>query len=71
MSVPKKRSSYTRKSNRRSHDFLVATNVVSCPQCGSASLRHRVCPSCGYYRGKMVIDMSDKTAPAAETNTQA
>lgn len=71
MSVPKKRHSYTRKSNRRSHDFLVAKNVVSCSQCGSSALRHRVCPTCGYYRGKLIVDMSAKETPAAESQAQA
>ncbi|MDH4140206.1 MAG: 50S ribosomal protein L32, partial [Coriobacteriia bacterium] len=27
-----------------------------CPQCHEVKLPHRVCPSCGYYDGKEVID---------------
>ncbi|MEY3284375.1 MAG: hypothetical protein RIR86_2388, partial [Acidobacteriota bacterium] len=38
------------------HDALKRTSVVSCSNCGSMRLPHRVCPSCGFYDGRVVID---------------
>ena len=43
---------------RRAHDFLTAQSVSVCPQCKSPKLPHRVCPSCGIYKGKVVIDIA-------------
>jgi large subunit ribosomal protein L32 len=31
------------------------TTVKACPQCGANQEPHRVCPSCGYYRGRQVL----------------
>jgi large subunit ribosomal protein L32 len=61
MAVPKKRTSSSRRNMRRSHDRLTApTNVELCPECGEMKLRHRVCASCGTYRGRKVLEVEDK-----------
>ncbi|MCK8827247.1 50S ribosomal protein L32 [Natroniella acetigena] len=54
MAVPKRRTSKTRKRKRRTHWKLNAPNLVECPQCHDFKLSHRVCPECGYYKGKKV-----------------
>jgi len=60
MAVPKKRTSRSRRGMRRSHDHLKATAAVeSCTECGELKLRHRVCESCGTYRGRKVLEVSD------------
>jgi large subunit ribosomal protein L32 len=67
MPVPKKRSSRSVIGMRRSHDFLVATAATEvCPECGATKQRHRVCASCGTYRGRKVLTDLD-VAPAEET----
>jgi large subunit ribosomal protein L32 len=43
--------------NRRSHHALSAPRLSTCANCGAAHLRHRVCPECGTYRGRAVIDV--------------
>ena len=30
----------------------------SCPNCGATVMYHRVCPECGYYRGRQIIEKS-------------
>jgi len=55
MAVPKRRTSVTKRNKRRAHDALVAPHVMSCPQCGETTMRHRVCAHCGTYRGRQVI----------------
>lgn len=32
-----------------------------CNNCGKTKLPHRVCPHCGYYKGKQVITIKSKT----------
>lgn len=56
MAVPKKRTSKSRKRMRRSHHALKATAASEyCDNCGELKLLHRVCGSCGVYRGVQVI----------------
>ena len=58
MAVPKKRTSRSRKNMRRSHDHVATPNVVFC-ECGEPTLSHRICASCGTYKGKQVTGESD------------
>ncbi|MDP2690984.1 MAG: 50S ribosomal protein L32 [bacterium] len=37
-----------------------AVNLVDCSNCKGKRMSHHACPSCGYYRGRKVIDMSSK-----------
>ena len=55
MAVPQRRISKTVKRKRRTHQKLVAPNLVSCSNCGEKIKSHIVCPSCGYYDGKKVL----------------
>ena len=52
MAVPRSRISNSRKNKRRAHDFLTAKNTVKCSNCGSFIVSHRMCESCGLYKGK-------------------
>ena len=60
MPNPKRRHSNTRSRLRRAHDFLKLKSIGSCPQCGAATLPHRVCTQCGYYRGKQMLTIKTK-----------
>jgi len=42
---------------QRSHKTTLA-GTQDCAQCGAAKEPHRVCPSCGYYRGRQVLTVS-------------
>jgi large subunit ribosomal protein L32 len=55
MGVPKRKTSRSRRGNRRSHDRVAAAKPVLCPNCGEAHLSHHVCPECGYYDGEEII----------------
>jgi large subunit ribosomal protein L32 len=55
--LPKKKHSSGKRNRRRSHDALEAQNLVQCPNCGEMRLPHRVCPSCGHYQGREIIEM--------------
>ncbi|HBO52651.1 MAG: 50S ribosomal protein L32 [Planctomycetota bacterium] len=59
MAVPKRRTSKSKKGMRRSHDSLTVPSLVKCSNCSTMKPRHRICPECGYYRGKEVIAAED------------
>jgi large subunit ribosomal protein L32 len=54
MPVPKKKTAKARRDQRRSHHALKAVGVSTCPQCGQPKLSHRVCPNCGFYKGRKI-----------------
>jgi large subunit ribosomal protein L32 len=54
MPNPKRRHSKTRGRKRRTHDALSQVAAGQCPQCHEAKPPHRVCPHCGYYKGRQV-----------------
>jgi large subunit ribosomal protein L32 len=55
MSEPKKKRSHCRQGNHRSHHALVGPALVTCPNCKSPMLSHRVCPTCGMYDGRQAV----------------
>lgn len=55
MAVPKRRTSKTRKRKRRTHLNLSVPGMVECQSCGEMKLSHRVCKSCGSYKGEDVV----------------
>ncbi len=54
MAVPFRRTSKTRRDKRRTHYKLEVPGLVKCSNCGEYKLAHRVCKSCGSYKGKEV-----------------
>jgi len=38
-------------------------HTIPCPRCGEAKLSHRICPSCGYYRDRLVIEKQEEEQP--------
>ena len=56
MAVPKKKVSRARRDKRRSSVWKLDTPALSkCTQCGELKMPHRVCPMCGFYKGKEVV----------------
>ena len=59
MAVPKRKTSRTRRDSRRAHDALSLPARSLCPQCKEAKRPHRVCPHCGTYRGREVVNTDE------------
>lgn len=60
MPLPKQKHTKSRRNRRRSHLALKAQVFGICQKCGQSVLPHRVCPNCGVYQGKEVIDVLKK-----------
>ncbi|MFA6200631.1 MAG: 50S ribosomal protein L32 [Bacteroidales bacterium] len=56
MPNPKHRFSQTRTAKRRTHHKVESVQLSTCSNCGISVVYHRVCPECGYYKGKLAID---------------
>ncbi len=59
MANPKRRHSQARRDKRRAHDALRRPAGSLCEHCGEAKLPHRVCPHCGHYRGREVLEVEE------------
>ncbi|MEM0951410.1 MAG: 50S ribosomal protein L32 [Cyanobacteria bacterium P01_H01_bin.74] len=54
MPVPKKRVGRPDQGHRRSTWKATIPSMTSCPNCGELNYSHTLCPSCGYYKGRIV-----------------
>ena len=60
MAVPKRKSSKCKiRMRKRSHKTSLRS-TKPCPNCGAKHLPHRVCPHCGFYRGRQVKSVAVK-----------
>lgn len=60
MAVPKRRQSNAKTGSRRAHDHLTVRPLNYCPECREPVPTHAVCPKCGYYMGRTVLDVEAK-----------
>ena len=60
MPNPKRRHSAARTHKRRAHDSLKRPAKAECPNCHETKLPHRVCPHCGQYKGREVIEVAEQ-----------
>ncbi len=56
MAVPKRKHSNSRSGNRRSHNGLTAKQLQACSKCGTMTPTHVICPNCGHYMGRTVVE---------------
>jgi len=54
MAHPKRRQSKSRRDKRRTHFKATEPQLSKCNNCGATHRYHRICPECGFYRGRLV-----------------
>jgi large subunit ribosomal protein L32 len=58
MAVPKKKKSKSKTRSRRAGNWKLGTPARSvCPRCAAAKLPHTVCPSCGWYKDRVAVEV--------------
>jgi len=62
MAVPKRRHSNSRTGRRRAHDALTPKQLQKCPDCSILKPSHVVCPKCGTYMGRKIVETEAKTS---------
>jgi large subunit ribosomal protein L32 len=58
MAVPRNRVSNARKNSRRSHMAKKPKQTSACSNCGVATLPHTLCTACGFYAGRLVLNVN-------------
>jgi large subunit ribosomal protein L32 len=59
MAVPKRKHSNSRSGKRRSHNALKPKELQYCPKCSTVRPSHVVCPNCGHYMGRTVVELEE------------
>ena len=59
MALPKGRQSKARGRKRRTHYKALRVSTSNCAQCSQAKMPHRVCPNCGYHKGRPILSASE------------
>ncbi|MDR1961718.1 MAG: 50S ribosomal protein L32 [Gracilibacteraceae bacterium] len=59
MGVHQNRQSKARVRRRRAADKAFSPSLTECPQCHKFRLQHQLCPHCGFYNGKQVIQVGE------------
>jgi len=62
MAEPKKRLTSARSGARRSHLYKKNRDTTKCPKCHSFILPHHICQTCGFYKGKDILNLEAKSA---------
>jgi LSU ribosomal protein L32P len=60
MANPKGKFGKSRTRKRRATWRIDAPTLVRCPKCHAVKMPHRVCPECGYYNGREVIEVEEE-----------
>lgn len=69
--VVRMRHTRSHSANRRSHHALKSPEMAVCKNCGAMHRPHHMCLACGFYNGRIVIDMKAKAeARAARMNAK-
>ncbi len=60
MAVPQRKKSKAKRNSRRAqHDKITLPGVSICLNCGADYLGHRACSECGWYRGRVAVEVHD------------
>lgn len=60
MANPKYKMSRASTRARRNSIKLLKPNISTCPNCKADTLPHRVCASCGFYKGRDIFKTEEK-----------
>ena len=60
MAVPKKKTSKSKtRSRKAANSTMHVDSRAYCSRCGDPKLSHRVCPHCGYYKNRQVVEVKE------------
>ncbi|MGB3974917.1 MAG: 50S ribosomal protein L32 [bacterium] len=60
MPVPKKRKTHSKVKMQRANKHIAVSNRSTCSNCHEPKLPHRVCPNCGYYKSKQILEIKEE-----------
>ncbi len=60
MGLPGHRRTSSHKRRRASHFALKGISTSVCEKCKAPILPHRACKACGWYKGRIAVDTSER-----------
>jgi large subunit ribosomal protein L32 len=58
MAVPKRKTSKAKSRSRRAANWRLGEPPRSiCPHCARSKTPHVVCPNCGWYKGRVAVEV--------------
>ncbi len=58
MAVPKRKTSKAKSRSRRASNWkLSLPSKSTCPNCGTIKTPHVVCSKCGWYKGRVAVEI--------------
>lgn len=60
MANPRHRHTRSRRDKRKANWKGAVPHPVACPECSEPRMPHRVCPSCGTYNKKKILEIVEK-----------
>ncbi len=57
--LPKRKVAKGRRDRRRLHDKLTPPALIACDNCGKMKRPHTMCPQCGHYQGREIVEMDE------------
>lgn len=55
--LPKRRWSRSRQAKKRATHIQKSPAMSLCPNCHQPKFPHGACPSCGFYKGRKIIEI--------------
>lgn len=66
MALPKRKKSKSKSRKRRTHYKASTPGLSLCNNCGELKPPHRACPSCGFYKGRILIKQQEEVPSEEE-----
>lgn len=60
MALPKQRHTRHRRDRARKQYDVTLVKTQECPKCQARVLPHRICPKCGTYKGREMVNTAPK-----------
>lgn len=71
MPVPKRKRSRSRRDKRFANKGVTVRSISTCTNCSTAVSSHTACLSCGFYKGRKVLETkSDRSVRRADNRKE-
>lgn len=67
MAEPKKKSTRRNRRTRLEKNKYQGFGLIKCPKCSSLVKPHNVCPICGYYKDKKIVETGSSATSKVKT----
>ena len=70
MAVPKRRRSKSKQRMNHANWKISIPTLYVCNNCGEMAISHNACTTCGFYKGKQVLKIKQKSTTSEESQIE-